>query len=205
MYGEADRECWKSDFLKVAERRNPALYPWIHNSLSDNCFYALRRKDWFKPKKYPHIGLPLEHKDRHGIECYVRNYQKVSHHSFLPLIRREQISHRHKKHDGAIKLTSKLRPISYASHLDAQIYSYYGQILEKCRKNYLKLHGYGECVIAYRSLARDNDKGNKCNIDLAKDAFEHIRKASVLTGQVVIIADIKSFFDSLNHKLLKAA
>lgn len=164
-----------------------------------------KRKDWFRPKKYPHVGLPLELKDRHKVECYVRNPQKVSCHPFLPLIRREQISHRYKKQGDVTKKTVKCRPISYASHFDAQIYSYYGQIMEKRYEKYLKLHGYGDCVIAYRSLPRENDKGNKCNIDLAKDAFDYIRRACALTEQVVIIADIKSFFDGLNHRLLKAA
>lgn len=168
-------------------------------------FHMKKRKDWFKPKKYPHIGLPLEQKDRHKVECYVRNPQKIAHHSFLPLIRREQVSHRYREQDGVTKRISKRRPISYAAHLDAQVYSYYGQILEKRYENYLKTHGYGECVIAYRSLSRENGKGNKCNIDLAKDAFEHIRKVGALTDQIVIIADIKSFFDKLNHRMLKMA
>ena len=168
-------------------------------------FHMKKRKDWFKPKKYPHIGLPIEPKDRHKVECYVRNPQKITHHSFLPLIRREQVSHRYREQDGITKRTTKRRPISYAAHLDAQIYSYYGQILEKRYEDYLKAHCYGECVTAYRSLARENGKGNKCNIDLAKDAFEHIRRVGSVTEQVVIIADIKSFFDTLNHKLLKIA
>lgn len=164
-----------------------------------------KSKDWFKPKKYPHIGLPLEQKDRHKVERYVRNPSKISSHSFLPLIRREQVSYRYKDKDGIKKCTPKIRPISYASHLDAQIYSYYGQILERRYENYLKTHGYGECVIAYRSLPRENGKGNKCNIDLAKDAFEHIKKVGELSDQIVVIADIKSFFDKLNHRLLKIA
>ena len=71
--------------------------------------------------------------------------------------------------------------------------------------NNLKTHGSGECVIAYRSLSRENGKGNKCNIDLAKDAFEHICKVGSLSDQIVIIADIKSFFDKLNHRMLKTA
>ena len=164
-----------------------------------------KRKDWFKPKKYPHIGLPIELKDRHKVECYVRNPQKISHHSFLPLIRREQVSHRYRELDGITNRTTKRRPISYAAHLDAQIYSYYGQILEKRYENYLKTYGYGESVIAYRSLSRENGKGNKCNIDLAKDAFEHICKVGALSEQIVIISDIKSFFDKLDHRMLKAA
>ncbi len=176
------------------------------DSVASFVFIPLKkRKDWFKSKKYPHIGLPIEPKDRHKVECYVRNPQKIAHHSFLPLIRREQVSHRYRLQDGVAKRTTKRRPISYAAHLDAQIYSYYGQILEKRYEDYLKTHGYGECVIAYRSLSRENGKGNKCNIDLAKDAFEHIRRVGGLTEQVVIITDIKSFFDTLNHKLLKIA
>lgn len=164
-----------------------------------------KRKDWFKPKKYPHIGLPIEPKDRHKIECYIRNPLKIAQHSFMPLIRREQISYKYKEEIGVKKRISKGRLISYASHLDAQIYSYYGQLLERRYESYLYAHGYGECVIAYRSLHRDDGFGNKCNIDLANDAFDYIRKASSVHEQSVIIADIKSFFDHLNHKLLKAA
>lgn len=164
-----------------------------------------KKRDWFKPKNYPHIGLPLEPKDRHRVECYVRNPSKIAHHPFLPLLRREQISYRYKEKDEIKKRTRKPRPISYASHLDAQIYSFYSQLLEKRYEKYLSIHGYGECVTAYRSLARPNGKGNMCNLDLAKDAFDHIRDASTINEQVVIIADIKSFFDNLNHQLLKLA
>lgn len=98
-----------------------------------------KQRDWFKPKKYPHIGLPLEPKDRHRVECYVRNPLKIAHHPFLPLLRREQISYRYKEKDGIKKRTSKPRPISYASHLDAQIYSFYSQLLEKRYEKYLSM------------------------------------------------------------------
>lgn len=164
-----------------------------------------QQKDWFKPKKYPHIGLPLEPKDRHKIASYVMNRSKVAHHSFLPLIQRIQVSYRYKEKDGVKKREPKKRLISYSSHLDAQIYSFYGQLLETRYENYISKHGYGECVIAYRSLPRENNKGSKCNIDLANDAFVHIRNVSKNTAQIVIIADIKSFFDTLDHKLLKEA
>ena len=163
------------------------------------------RKGWFKPKKYPHIGLPLEPKDRHKVASYVLNPVKIAQHSFLPLIQRVQISYRYKGKAGIKKRESKKRPISYSSHLDAQIYSFYGQLLEDRYEKYLSRHGYGDCVIAYRSLPREKNKGNKCNIDLANDAFSHIRKVSKESEQIVIIADIKSFFGTLNHQLLKAA
>lgn len=164
-----------------------------------------KRKDWFKPKKYPHIGLPLEFKDRHKVECYVKNPLKISQHSFLPLIHREQVSHRYVEKEGIKIRISKHRPISYASHLDTQIYSYYGQLLGERYERYLCENGYGECIIAYRSIPREDGNGNKCNIDLAKDSFDHIRKACKKNEQTIIIGDIKSFFDNLDHKLLKIA
>lgn len=164
-----------------------------------------KRKDWFKPKKYPHIGLPIETGTRHEVENYLRNPTKISQHSFLPLIKRVQVSYRYKSIEGIKKRISKKRPICYASHLDSQIYSFYGQLLEERYESYLIKHGYSDCVIAYRSIPRANCNGNKCNIDLAKDAFDYINAASINKSQIVIIADIKGFFDSLDHKLLKDA
>lgn len=46
-----------------------------------------KQKDWFKVKRYPHIGLPLKNNERHKwIEKYVTNPDKVAKHSFLPFI-----------------------------------------------------------------------------------------------------------------------
>jgi hypothetical protein len=47
-----------------------------------------KQKDWFKIKRYPHIGLPLNPmSDRYKwIEKYVTNPEKVAKHSFLPFI-----------------------------------------------------------------------------------------------------------------------
>ena len=46
-----------------------------------------KKKDWFKLKRYPHIGFPLEEKDRFvWIEKYITNPNKIASHSFLPFI-----------------------------------------------------------------------------------------------------------------------
>ena len=46
-----------------------------------------KEKDWFKLKRYPHIGLPLNPNDRYKwIEPYVTSELKVAKHSFLPFI-----------------------------------------------------------------------------------------------------------------------
>lgn len=48
---------------------------------------VIKKKDWFKIKRYPHIGLPLDSRDRFKwIEPYVTNPEKVASHSFLPFI-----------------------------------------------------------------------------------------------------------------------
>lgn len=51
---------------------------------------AKNEKDWFKLKRYPHIGNPLLAKDRHvWIELYITNPLKVATHNFLPLIHKK--------------------------------------------------------------------------------------------------------------------
>jgi len=164
-----------------------------------------KRKTWFKPKKYPHIGLPITVKDRHKVESYVRNTKKIAHHAFLPLIKRVQRSYRYKHDNGKYNRRSKERDICYASHFDAQIYSYYAKVLERRYEKYIQEHDYSDCVIAYRSIPRENRKGSKCNIDFAKDAFDAIRNLVAKGPQTVVVTDIASFFDSLNHSYLKGA
>lgn len=162
-------------------------------------------KSWFKPKKYPHIGFLLTPKHKQGIEQYIHTPKKIAKHAFLPLIKREQKSFRYKIIDGKYKRKVKTRPICYASHYDAQIYSFYARKLEDRFENYLAKHDYAKHVIAYRSIPRESVYGNKCNIDLANDAFSHIKEASQKEPQTVIITDISSFFDNLDHNYLKNA
>ncbi len=46
-----------------------------------------KQKDWFRLKRYPHIGLPLNYSDRYKwIEKYVTDPKIVAKHSFLPFI-----------------------------------------------------------------------------------------------------------------------
>ena len=48
---------------------------------------AKKEKDWFKIKRYPHIGLPLNDSERYiWIQKYVTNPDKIAKHSFLPFI-----------------------------------------------------------------------------------------------------------------------
>lgn len=183
-----------------------------------------KEKDWFKIKRYPHIGLPLNPNDRFKwIEDYVTNPEKIAKHSFLPFIHKtskvKKFRKDYKKEDGTVnekhkkdnkilrKVDQKKRELFYASHLDSLIFSYYAKKLSdgyevKIRNKTFNLH---EVVNAYRSVAVNPEKessSNKCNIDFANDVFKYILdyKENEFT---VIAFDITSFFDNLNHKLLR--
>lgn len=162
-------------------------------------------KSWFKLKRYPHIGLPISPNQRNDIEKFIHNKIKISHYAFLPLIRREHRTFKYKLcPDGKFRKKTKIRHISYASHFDSLIYSYYAQQLSKKYEIFLKNNNLGNNVIAYRSVPKE-PKGSKCNIDFAKEAFNFIKEQSVHTSLSVIVTDINSFFDNINHTLLKRA
>lgn len=181
-----------------------------------------KKKDWFKIKRYPHIGLPLDSRDRFKwIEPYVTNPEKVASHSFLPFIHKTSKVKKFRKDysnvDGSInekyksgtktlrKGSEKKRELFYASHLDSLIFSYYAVLLSDLYENKIKENNLGEVVNAYRSVPVNPSKidgPNKCNIDFANDVFKHILdyKEEEFT---VIAFDISSFFDNLDHKLLR--
>lgn len=170
-------------------------------------------KDWFKPRGYPHIDSKLSLNDRSIILKKVQNSRYVTAHAFLPLLFKTISVRRFKKvgkddkgnakysHSKDGKPTKKVRPIHFASHIDAQIYAYYSQkILGPAYEKILnQIQGLSNCVSAYRSIKTPNGKGSKCNIHFAKDAFDEIERR----GECIAIAmDIESFFSSLDHKIL---
>jgi len=183
---------------------------------------AKKEKEWFKLKRYPHIGLPLNPSDRtKWIEPYVTSKEKVAVHSFLPFIHRTaRVKKYRKKYNtstGELEFimkngkkiernpTEKKRELFYASHLDSLIYSYYAQELNKAYEDKIKEFGLNEVVNAYRSIPvnpNKEDSHNKCNIDFANDVFKHILEYDQKVFSVVAF-DISSFFDNLDHKLLR--
>ncbi len=171
-------------------------------------------ENWFKTKKYPHIGIPITIKDYKWVKAYVENSEKIRTHSFLPLIHKSIVKRRFRADELTPVLNSsgkrkrvlgkpKVRDIFYASHLDSLILSKYNEILANAYETYIASLNFNESVVAYRKIpiSKSSDK-NKCNIDFAKTTFEFIlnNKSKNLT---VIVADITSFFDNLNHKILK--
>lgn len=181
----------------------------------------MKEKDWFKLKKYPHIGLPVEAKMRHKwIESYVKDPVLIKKHSFLPFIHRVSKKRRYRKdydtegHQILNKenniekdrfVTVKPRELFYASHLDSLIYSYYTKLLTEPYEKKLRDFNLEEVVTAYRAIPKDStvpDGSNKCNVDFANDIFNLIKKYPEKKFSVITF-DIKSFFDNLDHNLLR--
>lgn len=170
------------------------------------------KNDWFRLKRYPHIGLQIVPKDRSWIEPYVKSKKAVASHSFYPFIHRKIKVRKFRKeicHDGTrSKLrmpSSKERDVYFSNHLDSNIFSYYADILSKSYEVSIKNLGVENSITAYRRIKLESDTSdktrNKCNIDFANDVFQYIK--SEKTNLVAITFDIKSFFDNLDHELLK--
>ncbi|MFT4155187.1 reverse transcriptase domain-containing protein [Parafilimonas sp.] len=171
-----------------------------------------REKDWFRLKRYPHIGFPLQPNDKGWIEKYVSDKNKISKHAFFPFIHRKTETRKFRKeicHDGSRSIlrkpTFKERELYYSNHLDANIYSYYSQLISIEYEKKLHDAGINNCVTAYRRLKLNPsipNSRNKCNVDFANEIFSYI-KNSREPELVAITFDIKCFFDNINHKKLK--
>jgi hypothetical protein len=169
--------------------------------------------DWLKFKKYPHIGKPLtKKKDSGWIVQYVTNPDKIGSHKFTPLLHKEIYQRKYRPSKGAPKnkfgkrqrsvQRPKIRPIFYASHLDSIIYSCYSQKLTKAYEDYIEEQEFNTSAVAYRKIPIiPGKKGNKSNIEFAFETFKFVennknRKLSM------IVADVTSFFDNLDHRIL---
>lgn len=179
-------------------------------------------QDWFKIKRYPHIGFRLKEKDKLvWIESYVTNPDMIEKHSFLPFIHKTSKVRRYRKEydteDGKLTFPilsnkknvrvakQKNRELFYASHLDSLIYNYYSDILMSKYEKKILEYSLSNVVNAYRSIPLDilNPTGSKkCNIDFANDAFKLIKSYNA-DKFIAIAFDIKGFFDNLNHKVIR--
>jgi len=148
-------------------------------------------------KKYPHFD-PLISVSQ--AEALVTNQQRVTAHTFYPFLRYAQRWNRYAKKDKKGE-PKKPREIRYAARADAYIFSYYRSLLSEKYEVELARLGLGDCVLAYRRIPSGPRTGGKCNIHFARDAVIKIQK---LGNCCVIILDISSYFESLDHARLKA-
>lgn len=169
-------------------------------------------KDWFKLKRYAHIGLPFKPEDKGWLVDYVRDPKMIKKHRFTPFIKREIIQRKFRpdtsdkneygKRIRKPKEPPKKRPILYASHLDSLIFGYYSHYLSVMYEWYLRHKPYENSPVAYRKISKgNNQRGNKSNVEFAHDAFKAINNYKDKPVSI-IIADVSNFFDSLDHKIL---
>lgn len=172
-----------------------------------------KEKDWFKLKKYPHIGYPLSANDRKWVKSYVTDDEKVKNHGFFPFIHRSSIKRKYRKEiDKATGLrsefrhaVSKPRELYYANHLDSCIYSYYAQQISESYEQKLNEYDLQNVVTAYRRIRinpSDEQSNHKSSADFAAEVFSFILK-SKQQNLAAITFDIKGFFDNLCHSRLK--
>lgn len=144
-----------------------------------------------KKQGYKHFDIPLTAKQ---CERLVSDPAAISRHAFFPFLRLDVVRPRIKRlATGRLVKSSKVRDIRYAAHADASIYAYYNFLLSGLYEQALKDAELNECVIAFRSLG-------KSNVEFAKEAFDWISRH---TPCVALGFDVKDFFGSLDHSLLK--
>jgi len=183
------------------------------------------RPSWLKSRGYLHITPKIDvYKRYEEIFTKINNEQFVSRHAFFPLIHSVIKERKYKKipntnqrahsyiKDGKPKKNAKLRPLHYATHIDALIYGKYATKLLALYEDELSKHeGLSDCIIAYRKILEETENveepvfekiPGKSTIHFANEAFNEIKKRS-LTGCSVLMFDIKSFFSELNHELIK--
>lgn len=172
----------------------------------------MKKKDWFKIKKYSHIGLPLSVNDKNWVTNYVSNPYLVAKHAFYPFIHRALNKRKYRKvydsntdkvlNNGEREKDIKKREIYYANHLDSNIFSFYSQKLNLLYEKELQNRNLQQVVIAYRYIQHPKKKRGMNNVDFAEEVFSFIRKHKK-DKLMAITFDIKSFFDNLNHKKIK--
>lgn len=126
---------------------------------------------------------------------YISNEEKIKKHGFFPFIHFTLNTRKVKRQSEQLKIKNKRRDIMYAAHVDSWIYRYYGACLNEKYNEYLKIHGFHDIPIAYRT-----NLNGQCNINYANDTFKFIKNN---VPSIVIIGDFTKFFDFLDHQYLK--
>ena len=163
---------------------------------------TLKKTDWFQPKNYLHFDNRLSKADRGFVTSLVTDAAYIKGHAFYPFIMFSKTKYKTQQNDDGTKYLNKKdkRNLCYASHLDSQIYSYYADKLSLEYEKKLFENDIHENVIAFRELKVATTGEAKCNIHLAYDAFNEIKK---MQNCKVYAFDITKFFDSLKKNHLK--
>jgi RNA-directed DNA polymerase len=151
---------------------------------------SLRVGGWYVKKPFAHFDLPLNYD---AALSKVSDTQFVIERSFWPLIGFVDSKRKFKKEAEIPIIRTKDRPLRYCSHIDGYIHSFYALRIVPKYEDFLSKNGLNDIVIGYR-------KGQGTNVNMAKAAFDEIDRRN---SCCVIALDINSFFDSIDHKVLK--
>lgn len=149
----------------------------------------------YKAKRYKHIDKRLSF---NKVKKYVMNPEKIAKHSFLPFLHYKLIFEKflgYSYFNNGENKKIKERDIYYAAHMDSYIYRYYADKLNDLYNDFTAKNGIDEVATAYR-----NNKPGKSNIN---HAAEVIAKINSYKSALIIVGDFTSFFDELDHSLLK--
>jgi len=146
-------------------------------------------------RKYLHFDARIKSVGKRLVE-EVTNPDYVVGRFFYPFVQDTQVIRKYKNNNGSKYVAPKDRPICYASHKDAFIFSWYGFLLNSIYEQRIKQLGIDSNVIAYRTDLHRN------NIHFAKEVFDFVGAKG---DCAVLCFDIEKFFDTLDHKILKSA
>lgn len=148
--------------------------------------------DPFRPRSYLHLDerLPLK-----VLKSRVTDPDQVASWQFLPLIKTLVKTKKLKKKNApGFETKTKDREICYASHQDVALYAFYANALTAKYEVRLKHEQLEACITAFRTAI------GKCNIHFALEVFQWIESHRPC---VALAYDIKKFFDTLDHSLIK--
>ncbi|MFS2185597.1 reverse transcriptase domain-containing protein [Mucilaginibacter sp. Mucisp84] len=184
-----------------------------------------QRPEWFKGRGYLHITPKINiRKNYFELYALLNDPSFIAKHAFFPLIHAVIKERKYKKipngegrahsfiKDGEHLRSEKIRPLHYATHIDALIFSCYAARLSELYEEQLSADkNLNDCVIAYRKIPVEDPDGEnleevgKSTIHFAYEAFEEIKHRSQGSSCAVLMFDIKSFFSELDHQQLKEA
>jgi len=183
------KECWLPALVK---KSNGTILKWIET------VYDVKAS-----KNFLHFDIAKKFESSQKKIKFFESFlseANIVQHDFFPLIR--YIIKENKvilEDNKEFFRDTKKRPITYASHLDSSIYSFYSYRIQEYYEKELEQNDISKSVLAYRVVENKEWKW-KNNIDFAEDVFTEI---VWLKDCLVIALDISKFFDTINHEKLK--
>lgn len=175
------------------------------------------KKKFVGERGYLHFDGKVSFRDHidtggHTINNILKSEAAIADHKFLPFIRDDQrvrkfrdkkeftpLGDMRKHHQRFSSI--KNRPIMYAAHRDACIYSMYGQLLDEQYEKQIAVDGIDSIVLAYRRIPHGVSGSNKSNIDFANDLHKKILGYKRVG---ILMADMSHFFDTIDHSKLES-